>query len=453
MGVELRPWQRRLFDIALERSGAAYAFTVVGVSLGRQQSKTTMLLLRIALELQRANSRTLFTSIDRGQAVGKWREICNTLMDSGFAPHIKAMRRGIGEEELTCHNGATFRPVTPSRRAAGRGSSAITLVVLDEASQLRDFGPLAALTPTQLVARSPQFWIASNAGTHPFMDDGLATPWLHYTRLGRDATLDPESTTAWFEWAARVPDPDNFDPLDVSHWYEALPMMREHHPDGTPIVTEAAVAQLLTTLTPDEFMQEVLNIWPTDVHALVIDADDWLACIQRDVEVDGGDLRMAFDVSPNNGSASVSVATYYPAVPTVAVELVEFRGGTSWLVDRVVELAEKWKPPHVTVDATSPAGAFADQIEAKNITIERMTGRDFAGACGMFVTQVEDHALAHMGDQTPLNEAVQGAVKRPYGELWAFNRRKGYDISPLCSAAMAVADALVKPKARVPGVW
>ena len=70
-----------------------------------------------------------------------------------------------------------------------------------------------------------------------------------------------------------------------------------------------------------------------------------------------------------------------------------------------------------------------------------MTGREFAQACQQTYMLIKDHRLAHIRDQRPLNEATQGATKQAYGDLWAWNRRTGYNISPLCSATMAVAGA------------
>lgn len=442
MGYRLYPWQQRLFDIALERRGPGYVYSVVGQSIARQNAKTLNLSLRIGLELQKTNARTLYTSTDRGLAVERWREISEVLMQSGFAPHIKHMRRGIGEESLVCHNGAVFKPVTPSARAAGRGQSAVSLVVVDEVAQLRDFGAIGALLPTQLTVTSSQLWLASNAG-----ESSIDAPvWYHYTTLGRQAVFDPNASMAWFEWGAEVDDPDTFDPADTRHWHAAMPML------GAGLITEASVRSLYETMPREDFLREALNVWGTDVNALIINPADWTACYRPEIEVDGDNLHMAIDVAPNNEAASVSAATNYPGDQMVAVEVIDSRSGTNWLIDRAVELAAKWKPPHVVVDATSPAAPFADQIEAQNIKVERRSTREFAGACGLLVSKIEDHELAHL-EQAPLNEAVSGATKRQIGDVWAFNRRKGYNISPLCSAALAVADALIQPKPKTPGVW
>ena len=56
------------------------------------------------------------------------------------------------------------------------------------------------------------------------------------------------------------------------------------------------------------------------------------------------------------------------------MEVIESRAGTNWLVSRVVELAEKYKPRGIYVDAGSPAGGFADQVEARKVTIEQHDG-------------------------------------------------------------------------------
>jgi hypothetical protein len=352
------------------------------------------------------------------------------------------MLKTIGHESLICHNGATFKPVTPSARAAGRGQSAVSLAIVDEVAQLRDFGAIGALLPTQLTVSSSQLWLASNAGESPID----APVWFHYTQLGRKAVLDPKATMAWFEWAPQIDDPDDFDPGDVRYWYEAIPMLR------AGLISERSVRSLYETMPSEDFCREILNVWGTDVNSLIFDPVDWTACYRPDVEVDGNRLHMAVDVAPNNEAASVSAATNYADEDVAAVEVIESRAGVGWLVERTVELARKWRPAYVAVDSSSPANAFADLIEAEHVKVERRTRREFAGHCALFASYVADHRLAHL-EQTPLNEAISGAVKAQLGDVWVFNRRKGFNISPLCSAAIALGEALAKPRPKNPGVW
>jgi hypothetical protein len=78
--------------------------------------------------------------------------------------------------------------------------------------------------------------------------------------------------------------------------------------------------------------------------------------------------------------------------------------------------------------------------------------RDAGQACGLLYDAVAQGRLRHLG--TPeLAAALDGAVKRPLGDAWAWSRKSSsVDISPLVAATLALW-GLENAKPVVPRVW
>jgi hypothetical protein len=81
-----------------------------------------------------------------------------------------------------------------------------------------------------------------------------------------------------------------------------------------------------------------------------------------------------------------------------------------------------------------------------------VTAREYAQACGGFFDAVDNRELRHLN--TPeLLAAVRGAVKRPLGEAWAWDRKNTHvDISPLVAATLALREARINARSAEPVV-
>lgn len=143
------------------------------------------------------------------------------------------------------------------------------------------------------------------------------------------------------------------------------------------------------------------------------------------------------DVSPDRAWAAVGVAGLR-ADGSRHVELVEYRRGTSWVVERVAELVAKWRPAAVVVDAGSPAGSLLADLQSARVDVVLTSTRDYAQACGGFFDAVDGGFVRHRG-QAELDEAVLGAQRRPLGDAWAWARKAStsVDISPLVAVTLA----------------
>ena len=255
LGFELFAWQKQVADTALELDkNGNYHYRTVGATVGRQNGKTTLLVFRIALELLKPNTLTIFTSQDRNAARAKFDEHVEMLMSTPFRKRIKRYVRANGQEALYMNNGSSYRVITPNNTGA-RGLT-VDLAVIDEALA-HDMRLVSAIQPTMATKESAQLWITSNAGG-PY-----STLLQHYRKLGHNDS----PALSWHEW---TPYTDDYDPYDPETWREAIPTLEEQHG-----VTLTAVEEAVQTTDSLIFAQEWLNVWPSLVTQTVIEPAKW----------------------------------------------------------------------------------------------------------------------------------------------------------------------------------
>lgn len=417
LGWSLFPWQRYTGDVSLEYDPISKLpqYRTVGLSVSRQNGKTTLVLVRIAAQLIVPRSTVAYTAQDRNIARFKWAEYVDVLLDTPFADRVEHVSRNNGSEGLHMTNGSQFVIVTPGEKA-GRSMS-IDLGIIDEAAQHKDLKLVGALNPTMIARPQAQLWLLSNAGT---FDSVL---WRHYTDLGRGEVDNPLSSLCWLEWSAD----EDADVLDRVAWREANPSL--DLPGGPSSV---ALADAALSLPADVFRREHLNVWSDIAQMTGIDAVTWSACRDDDLVV-GSKLALGIDFTPERDrGALVAVGDVDGRTP---IEVVEHTSDLERLVSRTVEVATSTGAT-VIVDRGSPAASILPALERADVAVRLISLPDFVRACGDFHDAAITGRLAHRGDYR-LHDAVAGASKRKVGDSWSWKRRGGADISPLVAATLA----------------
>jgi hypothetical protein len=420
LGVMLFLWQRLAADVALEVDPITKAlrYRTVGISVSRQNGKTLLVLVRIALELIRPRRTVVYTAQDRNYARRQWEKHCDWLVSCpAFAREVRSYIKANGRETLTMRNGSEYLIVTPNEDA-GR-SLTVDLAIVDEAYKQRSMSIVGGLTPTMITRPSAQLWVLSNAGTFS------SVLFRHYTEVGRDAAVDPRSRMCWIEYATAL----DAELLDVDSWADANPALGLK---GGPLV-DALEAELVE-LGEDTFRREHLNQW-LDLGAFAgIDAIAWAACF--DPTPAPASVVLALDITPERDYGCLTAAGALDLVPSrTALEVVEHTADLQHLVARTIEVAERHLAA-VVIDRGSPAGACIPALEAASTRVEMIPGTELARASGEFHDAVIGRLVAHPGDPR-LTDAVLGATKRTYGDGFVWNRRSGADITPLNSATLA----------------
>jgi hypothetical protein len=447
LGIRPIPWQRWLLIHAHEvRWDGRFRFRTVLVLVARQNGKTTivsgknlwkMFVLGVPLVIGTAQNLDI--------AEEAWDAAVEMVEGTpDLAEEILAVDRTNGKKSLRLTNGSRWKIAAASRRG-GRGLSGDD-VNLDELREHQTWDAWGAVTKTTMARPDPQVWAFSNAG------DDKSIVLNDLVAKGRAAVESPGSDPAlgFFEWSA--PDdvrctcgrPDNSHTIacrlqDRAAWAQANPSL------GYTVTEEAIAAALATDPEPifrtELLCQRVESLVP---EWSVIGQAPWEAACDPGSEL-ADPVAFALDVTPDRSRGSIAAAGRRPD-GVGHVEVVAHGRGTGWMVDRMVELNQRWEPCAVVVDGAGPAGSLIPELEAAGIEVIKPSAREYAQACGALYDAVVppeeapegwEPMLRHRG-QGVLAAALAGAEKRDLADLWAWSRQGlGVDISPLVAVTLA----------------
>ena len=446
LGWPFFPWQSHASDVAGEYhpSSKIPVYRTVGISVGRQNGKTTLVCSRIARQLIPPRQTVAYTAQDRGLARMKWQEHVELLMSTPFSQRVEHIDRTNHREMLVMQNGSRYLPVTPSSRKAGRSLS-IDLAIIDEAHAHEDMGVVSAIQPAMAARAHAQIWILSNAG------DFRSVLWRHYTDLGRMEVVNPASTMCWIEYAAD----SEADAFNHQAWADANPSMGL--PGG---VLESALSDGALTMDRSTFFREHLNVW-VDADALTgIDAVTWAACRNDDI-LPGSEVALGLDFTPERDRGCLVVAGAVEVSPddvVCAIEVLEASSDLDRIVTRAAEVANRWDGV-ITIDRGSPAASAIPALERLTQRADGQGNRvrlipltELVRACGDFHDAAVHAQISHRGDFR-LTDAVVGATKRQVGDAWMWKRRGKADISPLMAATLARWGVVSAPEVLIPAVY
>lgn len=432
-GMELDPWQELCLEVSLgERGDGRWAATEVGLIVPRQNGKGEVLAARELAGLFLFGERLITHSAHEFKTA---REAFLRLIayverpgNEWMLSAIKHVHRSHGEEGIELRNGNRLNFLARST-GSGRGFTG-DCVILDEAYALTDLH-MAAIIST-LSARSihgnPQIWYTSSAPLE------TSTVLHRLRRRGRAG----ESRYAYLEWSAEsVDDPDALE--------QANPAL------GIRISAEFVETER-GALSPESFARERYGIAPDIDSASAIPLEKWEAVLWRPKPggptklVWGDPVCFSVDTTPDRQWSSIASAG------TDVVELVEHRRGTAWVVDRCRELHDSWKKPF-QVDGGGPAGAFGVELEREGIPVVFNGGRDVARACNQFYDDIVEGNFRAVDPFAVCTAAVLGAVKKPQGDTWRWDRRVDTDISPLMALTLARWGAVPASDVVPLGAW
>lgn len=440
-GLHLDPWEADVLRGSLgEKLDGKWAAFEVGVVVSRQNGKDAILEARELAGLYLLDERLLIhsahqfdTSLEHFRRLLYWIE--NT---SELSRRVKRVSRSHGEEGIELH-GPKGRRISGTQRirfrtrtkSGGRGFTGDYLA-FNEAMELPE-SAIAALLPTLSARPNPQVWYAASAVDQWSHEHGVALARVRERGIAGDS-----ASLAYFEWSAPGDHPDEVsdDTLsDKEAWAIANPAL------GIRISTDH-IANERDSMDPRTFAVERLGIgdWPaTDGGQQVIPLDVWEAAA---LDADGDPtiedpIALAFDVSPNRGRATIAAAGHRTD-GRFGIEVVEHRDGTAWIVDRVAELATEHRAIDVAFDGSGPAAALVPQLEDRGVPVAKISGGEYAQACGAFYDRCDAGQVSHL-DTDELNAAVKGASTRAAGDAWAWSRKSSsVDISPLVACTLAL---------------
>jgi phage terminase large subunit-like protein len=432
-GMDFDEEQRLAVDAVLAETptGAWAAFE--GALIGSRQNFKTHCLKGIALHrlflLQ--DRLTVWTAHEFATAMEAFRDITAAIEG---APHlsrkVKTVCNTNGEEGVELHSGARLIFRARSKRA-GRGLSGNT-VILDEAFALMPHH-MGSLLPTLSAVPNSQVLYGSSAG---HLQSSILRRIRDRGRAGDDPSL------AYVEWCAPEGGCASHDcdhRLDATgcalddedRWLQANPALDRR-------ITRTAIRGERRALPPQEFARERLGWWedPPDGASDKISPQQWSAAADIASQIVSTPA-FVVDVTPDRARASFA-AGGLRSDGKVHGEVIRNAAGTGWLVELVAAATAKAGVKVVHLDATGPAGSLIPAFEARGLTVEVVSARDLAQACGGLVDLVAQDRFRHI-DQPELNDALAGAATRDLGDgAWAWSRRSSLvDISPLVAVTVA----------------
>lgn len=449
-GLDLDEWQDASLRIALGKrpdGSGLWAHRLVGAEVPRQDGKGVILEGRqlAGMFLIPDELLIIHTAHEFKTATESFTRLAALVEDEPLlSREVETIYTANGKEAIILkptdeHPRKRVKFLARSKKS-GRGFTS-DLLIFDEAQEL-SAEMVGAAGPTQSARPNPQTIYTGTAG------DQHADVWANV----RDSGIQGTPRQAWIEYAAGDPDDhvgDSIDLDDRREWYRANPAM--HGP--SPRMTEEAVENDRAMMDDENFARERLCLWWVERRVSIIDADVWADLIKPGCEV-GDKVCFAVDVPPERDSASIAVASEL-ADGRRHAELVDHRPGTSWVVERIVELDEKWSPQHIAIQPTSPAGSLmteiADALSEKRVPVLPVSGVHLSQACGAFLDLVNDGRLDVQQNHTAeMAAAVDAARKRELtdgGFVW--NRRDASsNIAPLMALTLATHAVGVEPKRR-----
>jgi hypothetical protein len=414
------PWQQLVSDVGLEYDPLTglLAYREIVVTVMRQSGKSTLIL---SLESERClmwgpNQRVAYTAQTGWDARRKViDDHAPVLMASPLSKAVKRVLRGAGSEGIIWENGSRV-DVMASSVAAGHGR-VLDLGVIDEAFDDEDDRREQAILPAMATKPNAQLAVVSTAGT----DKSIYL--LRKVEAGRHAAeADRGSGIAYFEWSI----PDDADVDDPEVWWQFMPALGR-------TITEPVVAHARQTMSDLEFRRGFCNQWTAPEHERVIPLEVW-GRVCDPLAAPAGQLRFGLDVLPDQSAGAITSAG------GGAIELVDHRPGTSWMVERAEALASNWKGV-IVVDGGGPAVPVADELERRGVKVARLANAEVAAASMAIYNAIADNKVAFR-THDDFDTAVAGLAKRPFGDRFAWSRSISFaDITPFMAATLAFTPA------------
>lgn len=422
-GLVLDEWQADWLDLALaERADGSWAASEVAAIASRQNGKNGTAEARELFGLSVLNEWIIHTSHHFKTTLESYNRLLEMIQAQPDVERLlqhKAASPASGYH-LKFRGGGRVTFIARSR-ASGRGLTG-DLLIFDEAQILADEAQ-AALLPTISARPGAQSWYFGSAPTFD------STVFHRIRQRGRAG--DPR--LAYVEHSA---DPDsNLDDRDA--WAQANPALGIR-------ITEQAIESERAAMSDETFACERLSISPDLTESSVFPGSSWADVCDPEVEVTA--KVFGFDVNPEHSAAAIVAVGEGPTL-----ELVDYRPGTGWLVERLTGLSEKYGLP-IAVHSTGPAGSFLAELGRAQVDLAEFTTADLPAASALFFDAVGERRM-RVRTRPEFDTAVLGAVKRSVGDAWAWDRKNSrFDICPLVAATLAYSAFLNRPPGTVE-VW
>jgi hypothetical protein len=439
-GLTLDPWQEWILRESMGTlDHDRWAAFEVGLLIPRQNGKNEVLLARELAGLFLLDERLLIHTAHEFKTCAEHFLRARAVIESSrdLARELRKVVTSHGDEALELRSGQRLRFLARSRTSA-RGFTA-DFLAYDEAMVLSD-ETVGASMPTLSASDNPQVWYTASEGRRDA---------FHLARLRRRGLAGGDPSLMWAEWSADLCHEmcppgcgEHDDPADRGAWAKANPALGYR-------ISEDHVAREHASMSGEQFAAARLAVaaWPADENGWgVITELAWDACADEaedPLRPEQG-LVIAADVTPAQSAGAIAIAGARADGKVMAEIPAGCHGpGTSWMVPRLVELRDRYRPRAIIIDRPpSSASPLVDEAERAGLTVTSPSAAEVGQAFAMFCVQVADRRLVHLGVRQPeLRAALAGASRRDIGDgghAWSRKDTPHLDISPLVAVTLAV---------------
>jgi hypothetical protein len=437
----LDPWQKLALTHGLGVTSAhEWAALKIACWVARQNGKGGVIeALELAwLFLPGMQQRYITHSAHKYQTAQEAFRRIKAIIDGSdmLSSKVKAIRETNGEQGVELMTGERLAFMARTRTGA-RGLTA-PRVILDEAQELDD-DMMASAMPTMSAQPDPQVWFF---GTPPDRPDA----WVYGLKEDGEAGADD---LCWLDWSAL--DLTGMTPEAIAEACANIDLAYAANPALGKRITEKFVrSEQRPSGLGARYVYERLGAWrPRSLGgAGVIAEAQWKTQVDRKAERPAL-IAFAIGMNPDRTQSTIAAAGRRPD-GHYQLLVIDTRPGTSWVVDRMVELKAAWNPVAIALDAKGPASSLIKALEDAGIALPNDEERprrgdlmiptlaDLSAWFGLFVDGVRDGVIWH-ADEGPLNLALRGAKTRTLtggGSTW--DVKGSADISPLVASNLAL---------------
>lgn len=366
LGIKLYPWQRIAgrYMMALGK-GDAWLYREVAIVVARQNGKTSLVVPRILMGLERGES-ILHTAQNRGIPQKTFlRDVVPAIRRTGIEAEI---RKANGQEEINTPNGGRYKIVAPNESSRGETAD---LVIIDEVWHQKDDELMAAVVYTTAARPNAQTIYLSNAGD-------LSSVVLNGLRKRGTTGSDPR--LAYLEWSAapeRAID-------DRAGWAEANPAL------GHGRVVEESIEHYLRSQPQTNFERESLCRTTMSRIDSIIGIDEWQ---EQQFTIGLKPIRPSLGIKMDfSGERASAVLAWQESDGKIAIDLVaDVRGHpveTDQMGPDLQKVALLKRVRETVYDPTTDAD-LARHLRRS----QPLTGRDYASATEKFVRLAKGRQL------------------------------------------------------------
>lgn len=451
-GLVADPWQVDSVDLMLslrhDDKWACYEYAEI---VGRQNGKGSIGEIRVLAGLYLLGERLIMWSAHEYKTAMEAFLRVRSLIDNtdDLRKRVKRVSNTHGEEGIELLTGQRLRFLARSK-GSGRGFSG-DVNILDEAFAYT-LTQQAALMPTMSARPNPQIVYLSS----PPLDGESGEVLFNLRKRGdrtaprevEDGPWRPDGSLGWRDWGlpGNLADLRGIDLDSRGNWAATNPALGYR-------ITEETIARERRSMGVQEFARERLGIWPFRASSAggVLDPQAWAGMLDPDSRR-SGDVALSWDVTPMRDHASIGM---YGARDDGRehMQLVDYRPGTGWIVDRLVELRDTLDPICFVVDAKNGGASLLDDLAERGISVPEdpeqprrgdvlvLDTSEASDAVGQYIDafRSDPPTIRHIG-QEPLDTAVKNARTRSIGDAGqiAWGRRLSeVDIGPLVTVTDA----------------